>query len=599
MYSVPDIPYEHGLGDGLLNLDYSRFFQKFKVGKESRIFLASILILAGFSLFVPIQLAMATVTVTWDFSTGHSTNDGGVNALVPRVFFTVNDTSLINGKQDTISVKVNSTSDQNGITLTIPEDPGDTGIFTNTNLIFTNGPSQFHLSDTAIVNLNDSSGNIDPTQVDFVPNSALPFGLLIFSTSDPAGISFFVKETGNNTGIFSNPVTFTSGPSVTNSSIQANNGDIISIFNQDTGQFQNWLIIPNPNSALDALPANEGDNVTAIYNGVKDQTRLDAASGGGGGGGGLIQPGLVLDILAAIGGSPFIVSPPSFGGAYYHYSDGLTITQGTTMTTFDTSKYNQEIPKQVMIEGQKVNMTFKTFESYNPTAVIHMGLYIIPRGQDMLTTNSIASIVYDKNSPVEVNDPNHILSNASVSSTSDGKFQYTQFSFVPTKSYDKMSFLVRAWNDHLYSTDVRVHDEIIQLPSPKILPTGVFMYDNFNDLQAALEKDKFYKSPIMAHIHSTTDVFSSTDAGHLYWLYDTINHTVTLVIEDKNDNELYSYKGTLDPFVQDKKGDYGFMHFTVKQLNREDEQQEKQAMEIEAAKALFLALENGMNFGNQ
>jgi hypothetical protein len=581
----------------LLNLDFLQFSWKIQAKNKSQILLASVLVIALFTLVAPSPSAFALVSVVWDFSTGHSTNDGGVNAFASPVIFTVTNSSLAgNGKQDTISVLVNSTSDQAGITLTLTENPADNGVFKNTNLIFTNGPSKFHLTDTVNVNLNDSTGNLDPAAIDYVPNPAgpLPGGIIIFSTTDQSGIQFFLKETGPNIGIFSNPLHFSTGPSVTNSTIQANPGDIVSIFNSDTGQFQNWLMLPNPDPASGALPANEGDNVTAIYDGVKAQTRLNAASGGGGGGGGLIQPGLVLDILAAIGGSPYIVSPPSFGGGYYHYSDGLTITQGAIKTTFDTSQYNQEIPKQVMVSGEKVNMTFKTFEAYNPTSVIHMGLYIIPRGEDMLTTNSIASIVYDKNLPVEVNDPNHILSNASASSTSDGKFQYAKFSFVPTKSYDKMSFLARAWNDHKYSTDVRVHDDVITPPTPRALPAGVVLYDNYQDLQAALEKDQFYKPQIMAHIHNTFDVFGSSEGGHIYWLYDTINHCVTLVIADKNDNDLMSYMMSLVPYQPEKKGDYGFMKFTVTQLNRWDEKGEEQFKEIEAEKALFSALGKGL-----
>jgi len=272
----------------------------------------------------------------------------------------------------------------------------------------------------------------------------------------------------------------------------------------------------------------------------------------------------------------------------------MTITQGSNATTLDTSKYNQELPQQVMVEGQKVNMTFKTFEAYNPNGVIHMGLFIIPRGQDMITPNSLASIQYDKYSPEEVNDPNHILANATVSSTSDGKFQYTQFSFVPKKSYDKMSFLVRAWNDHLYSTDIRVHDDMIKPPAPKILPAGVVMYGNFNDLQEVLEKNGFYKPQIMAHIHSTADVFASGEEGKVYWLYDTTNHCVTLVVADKADNELGKIKQALEQYPAEQVGDYKFMKFTFQQLNRWDEKQEENYKKIEADRAMLSALEKGI-----
>jgi hypothetical protein len=594
VYSIVEI----GSKSYLLNGYYS-LFKKTPARNKSQIILVSVFVIALFTLLTPSHSAFAA-TVVWDFNTGHSTNDGGIHSLDDHVFFTVTDPTLAGDLQiSTISVLVNSTSDQAGITLTLTEDPSDNGVFTNTNLIFTNGTSQFHITNTVDVNLDAPAGNIDSSQVDFDTNSALPGGITIYSSTDTTGISFTLKETGKNTGIFRNPLHFNTTSSVVDSIIQANPGDIVSIFNSDSGQYQNWLIIPNPDPALGALPAKDGDKVTAIYGGVKAQTLLNAASGSGGGGGGLIRPGLVLDFISGIiGGSPNIVSPPSFGGGVYPFPDGLTLIQGDKTTIFDTSKYNQEIPKQVMTTDTKVNMTFKTFESYNPTAVIHMGLYLIPRGEDMIIPNSIASIVYDKKSPVEINDPNHILSNAAASSRTDGTFQYTEFSFVPAKSYDKMSFLIRAWNDHKYSADIRVHDEIDTPPSPKTLPAGVILYNDFNDLQAALEKDQFFKNQFMAHIHSSADVFGSSDGGHVYWLYDTIHHCVTLVIADKNDDTLVSYTDSLEPIVSGKKGDYGFMKFTVTQLNRSDKKQEEQFMKIEEAKALLLALKNGFMKSN-
>ncbi len=314
----------------------------------------------------------------------------------------------------------------------------------------------------------------------------------------------------------------------------------------------------------------------------------------GGSGGGITHAGFVFDVLAGIGSAEHTVTPPSFGGGSLHYSDGLTIIQGNNKTTFDISKYNQEIPKQVMISGDKVNMTFKTLEGYSPTGVVHMGLYFILPGQDMATTNSIASIVYENNSPVEITDPNNILSNSAASSGNDGKFQYTQFSFIPTKSYDKMSFLVRAWNDHMYSTDARIYDAVDTQKVVKTLPAGVVLYKNFNDLEATLENEGFYKPGIMAHIHDTSAVFNGNQAGSVCWLYDTINHTVTMVISDNNDNELASAKAILQPYEVEKKGDYTFMTFTSEQLNRWNDDQEQRTMGIEAAKAMFMAAENGL-----
>ena len=543
--------------------------------------------------FITAHNAYAVVNISWD-SPDHSIFDGNVSPFLTATTskFTVTDTSLDhNNVVDTINVLVNSTSDPTGITLTLTETGPNTGIFVNTNLIFTNGTKVFGIPSTQTIGISKPS-LAGTGEIISGPSSSE--GIQVFSTTNSSGIFMNLTETGHSTGLFTAKLKFTSGSSINGSSISVHPGDTVTIMDVNNLDVENEMVLPNPDSAFGALPAKINDFVSATYGGVKATTRLDAFTSPGGGGGGLIRPGLVLDLLAALGGSPFIVSPPSFGGGIYHYSDGLTITEGNDKTTFDTSKYNQEIPKQVMVTGQRVNMTFKTFESYNPTAVIHMGLYIIPRGQDMLTTNSIASITYDKNSPVEVNDPNHILSNTSALSTTDGKFQYTQFLFVPTKSYDKMSFLARAWNDHRYSTDIRVHDGLSKPPTPRTLPTGVVLYEDYYDLQATLEKDQFYKSQIMAHIHSTFDVFGSSDGGHIYWLYDTIKHSVTLVIVDKNDNVLASYTVSLVPHPSDKKGDYGFMKFTATQLNRWDEKQEEHAKETEAAKAMLSALEKGL-----
>src|SRR6185437_5976312 len=214
---------------------------------------------------------------------------------------------------------------------------------------------------------------------------------------------------------------------------------------------------------------------------------------------------------------------------------------------------------------------------YYSEGVIHMGLYLIPRGQDMITPKSIASIEWNKGKPVTIADPSHILSNVNASSSSDDRFQYTKFVFTPTKSYDKMSFLVRAWNDHRYSTDTRIHDAI---DIPRIvnstLPQGTIKYDRFSDLQAALHNDKFYNPEILSHIHNTGSVFSSQQ-GKVYWLYDTMDHLVTLVISDEKDNELFSHRSSLQPYDIEKKGDYKFMYFTVKQLNRWDTDQIQKA----------------------
>lgn len=527
--------------------------------------------------------------------------------LVPTQFEVTDGNFSNNGIIDKINVLVSSTTYPTGINLTLTES-GDTGHFYNSNLVFSNSTSGIvDIGSTQTVGISGYGLNTNSSLIEhIISNSSAPNGIWVVSSTDFNGIFLNLTETGPNTGIFTASLKFTTGPSIDGSAIHANPGDIISIV--DLATVNGWvfnyddtteeIVGPNPDPAQGALYAKFNDGIIVSYKDAILIGNITNTADPGGGGGGLVRPGLVLDILAALGGSAHTVSPPSFGGSYYHFSDGLTLNQGEngTKEIFDISKYNSEIPKQVMTSGEIEHMTFKTFESYNPSAVIGMTLYFIPRGQDLNidVSKSIADIEWEKGKPVEFNDPNHILSDVQASSDTDGKFQYTKFVFVPTKSYDKMSFIVRAWNDHLYTTEARLHDAI-DTPAPvKTLPPGVIRYDNFGDLYSALERDGFYKPTVMSHIHDSSSVFGSSDPGELFWLYDTTNKTVTLVILDKDGNTIGNTRSSLDKIIAEKKGDYGFMHFTVKQLNRSDEKDMQRMMGIEASKAMFSALEKGI-----
>src|SRR6185437_576104 len=269
-----------------------------------------------------------------------------------------------------ITVQVNSTTDPSGITLTLYNSAGAFDTFRNNNLIYTNGSNTFTTSSTQTISVLDTSFPNNPSVPDTIISGPISTdGIQVFSSTDPTtGIFLNMTETGPNTSIYSNTLKFTTGPSVNGSKISVHGGDIVSIINLDGSlsdlNIENELITPNPDLATGALPAKLGDTVTVTYKGVRADALINSGlGGGGGGGGGLIRPSLVLDILAAIGGSSYVVYPPSFGGSYYHYSDGFTLDQTGKKETFDISGYNNEIPRQVLMSGNNTSMTFKTFES--------------------------------------------------------------------------------------------------------------------------------------------------------------------------------------------------------------------------------------------
>lgn len=481
-----------------------------------------------------------------------------------------------NGQIDTITINVKSTTDSSGVPLQLTETEINSGDFLNSNFVFMEGSvNLFPLDRGVTITLAESSGTD-------------PFNVSVVSDSDPAGITLplYLSSINGTTKFFSGKIVFTNDASGGNS-LHAQLGDVVTV-TDPIGYASSGLIVPNPNPTVGALSVNFNDIVTISYNGLSCTATVNDELGtpGGGGGGLVVRPGFVLDALAALGGSPFIVTPPSFGGGLLHYSDGLTIVKPNEKYVFDISKYNQDIENQVLVAGQPVNMIFKMSDPYNINAIIHSGLYLITKSSDMITPNSIVSIVYDKGSKLEINDPTNLFSEATVVPSTDGRFQYFTFNFVPTRSYEKMSFLDRSWNDHRYSTDVIFHDAGISQLKTDVMPMGLTKYDNFNDLVSLIEKDGFKKPQNMAHVHSTTDVFPSNEGGYVYWLHDSIAQTVTLVISDRNENTLYSFTQPLIPNEIVPIGDYSFMKFTEKQLNRSNPEEEQKIMEQEAIKAM-------------
>ncbi len=559
-----------------------------------------LILTACFAFCLPGQAAFAATMIHFDSQGPPYLQD--ISTFTPgdiAIIRVENTPPVVDNTIDTITVTVNSTDlstpkPVDSINLVLTETGPNTDVFTSKPLIFTTQRTSFPVNSVITI-----TQDIDHQLGTSCPGGALTdlatidtlCGTLRLTSGGTT--NFNLTETAVDSNHFEGSLKLSPFQTILPNQLKVNNNDVLSM--NFLGATTNALVAPNDPGTGEILIAPfdgitvPSNDITVTYGATS--LSLTALGGGidptgqagGGGTGGLLVPGAVLDFLySLVGGSPFTVTPPSFGGGAFHYSDGLTIVKPTEKHIFDISKYNQDIGDQVLVSGQPVNMTFKMFDPYNINAIIHSGLYFIPSGSDMITPNSIASIVYDKGSKIEVNDPTKIFSDASVTLSSDGKFQYFSFYFVPTKSFEKMSFLDRAWNDHKYSTDVIFHDADISQPKSIVLPQGITKYDDFRGMTAIIENGGFKKPQIMAHIHNPTDVFPSNEGGNVYWLYDSINHTVTLVISDKDGNALFSSTQPLIKKEIQPKGDYGFMKFTLTQLNRWDIAEEQKMMEQEA-----------------
>ncbi len=535
--------------------------------------------------------AYAATTIVWD-TPNHSIFDGGINTFTSIPQFTVTDTHLAgNGiPNQQITVLVNSTSDPTGITLTLTES-GDSGTFTG-NVIFTNGTELYGTSSSQTVGINDPSLNTNPNAVETIISGPVSVnGIAVFSTTDNTGIFMNLTETGKNTGIFTNTLHFTTGPSVNGSSISVNGGDIVTIEDLNNLDVENELVTPNPNHSLGGVPSQYGDRVDVVYNGVTGSTFLNAGSAPGGGGGGLIRPGSVL--LGVLGSGKYsdIFDPPSIGNDYnYKFGGGITING----KSFDIENYSTTIPQQVLKIGEPANFGFKIFDERGAYTISDVVMYFHFKG-DPSAANADTWISWDKYRGQITHDPNNIFNKASVNTKLEGNYIYANFTLVPQKTMPDSSLIMRMWDDKLALGDVPIWGAIVivdpNAPVPvKKVPTN--QYGDYVTLEQILDNDGYYIPNLLNKLHSMHDIYTSLDIN---WVYDKGTDKLTMVESDKSGNLMGELVCNLaKKIAQPAVTDHNYFLFTVQQLNRQDISQEEQAKLVEAQKAMNLVEELGL-----
>jgi len=239
---------------------------------------------------------------TVEFDGGFTTFD---LASIAHVKVTDQNSNIDTGTAETIPVQVTSGTDTTGITLQLTETGIDTGVFggstdpTKSDLIFMLGNDL--VSPLQTITIEQEEPTADTTSA---PDQLT---VDVTSTSDPGpgGITLTLTETGDSTGVFSGTLELTTGPSVPGTAIEVAGGDFLSVTRGTLTS--NTLVIPNPNNSPNgaieiAITPISGGTVTASYSGSSITATVSNANAPGGGGGGLVRPGLVVNVLAGVGG---------------------------------------------------------------------------------------------------------------------------------------------------------------------------------------------------------------------------------------------------------------------------------------------------------
>ncbi|MGI0008343.1 MAG: hypothetical protein ACRD92_01840, partial [Nitrosopumilaceae archaeon] len=423
-------------------------------------------------------------SIQFDFGS-YTLGDGQVG--VAPVIITVSDSTA---STDTISVTITSDSDPTGITLVLSEEDHDltgipdpnSGVFRNKNLIFIAGNYLFPLSGSVTINVANTNANVFSTEKDELP--VFLYSKSGFDIGDP-GISIMLKETGDDTGFFTGTITFTSGISSGNV-LHASEGDVITIFDGVSGAFTNGLIIPNPDPGVGAIRTGFGETITASYGLLTTTTAIDDDGFGngpppGGSGGGLLRPGFVLDLAGGLSGGDF--SPPTLTLSKLNLTNLplvgdvldfiLNADPFTAITPLDDSSI--DYPVSINGNGYLLTQFANTIQTYtgktgepisfkmtlfDATGVEHIALYTNLRGDAREVQNSDTFIIYNEDNPLEITDPHEYFSYVNFTESEyNGKY-LAEFNMTFAKPMDTSDVIIRTWDEHLNSGDIKIFDAI-------------------------------------------------------------------------------------------------------------------------------------------
>ena len=398
----------------------------------------------------------------------------------PTIITVTDDNANIDGSlPDTITVSVTSTSDPHGISLELIETGDNTGVFQNTDLIFTDGNYLFSLDDLITVVLNCPGFNFDSNTIE-----SLEDPMIVLSSSDEDGIIIFLTETQKDSGIFEGNFSFNS--EITNPesfSLLAKPGDVISaLYPCDPKQISIGLMVPNSDPTVGVILAPVGDTVTVTYGEISDTAFPQNTIGSGGSSGGLVINRVVLDVLAG-GNSGGDFEPPLLTIPKLNLSNLplvgdllnfiLNADAFTPIAPLDDPAI--DYPASINGNGYLLTQFANTIQTYkgttgepisfkmnlsDATGVEHIGLYTNLRGDAREVQDSDTFIIYNEAKPLEITDPHGFFSNVNFTESEyNGKY-IADFNMTFAKPMDTSDVIIRTWDELRNSGDIKIFDAI-------------------------------------------------------------------------------------------------------------------------------------------
>jgi len=402
---------------------------------------------------------------------------------------------------ESITVTVKSEKDTTGISLTLTESGVDTGIFGG---ITGSAQSNLVLQGYDLVGTPTTNAQILVNLTAAVSNGPT-ITTTIKSLSDQSGVVQIILEHDaphpieSSLAFYLGNFTTTTGDSNDASdTIKTADGDVVEL---DFGILAlNLFILISPQESDSGVievrkifeEPSEDDNLSVIHNGKTIIFSVDRSGTPGGGGGGGASAGLIVNALAGISlsggggadGSPPITSLgtlitnknfeiPSEIEQIVSTQDPLIPLEPIPLDTYDfdyplsinengfaLGQYSNTVKTTSLKTGEPVSLTTLFYEQ---TAIQHVSMYLNLRD---ITSGDLAKsdtqILYNKDKPLQIIDPNGYFDKVNVIITEDEDTikKFATFEIVFAKSMEKSDIVLRAWDDRLQSRDTIILDAI-------------------------------------------------------------------------------------------------------------------------------------------
>ncbi len=144
--------------------------------------------------------------------------------------------------------------------------------------------------------------------------------------------------------------------------------------------------------------------------------------------------------------------PPTLGidkDGIVRVNGGISINS----ITFDVELYSQEIPVQILNQGEKTSIVLKVFEDQGVDSVAHAELHFGPYEKvinGIFVEHSMAHLVWHNeygDEIIGIYDNDEIFQNVAITANDTNGLKIITFEFEPTVVIDKTTLMTRVWDE--------------------------------------------------------------------------------------------------------------------------------------------------------